>query len=381
VQVYVGLILLSADLYCTHDETRTFGFYKVRARIPPIVLPEIRKTCVVYEMTTKHYKLNTGSIVAQQKDRVRGSVTLLTDEKYAKRAGARRSSQLPTSTVPTKRENTIRKLTVGTYNVRTLNDSTFRGDNIIHVHHKIQQITAGCDNHDIDLLAIQEHRLTTTSETNQIQLDNGWTLVHTNSYHECHGVAILFNKRLKPLVRQVKYTSDRIISVELEGNPRISIVSAYAPPNERKYNEPADKLRHDREKDEFYNNLVDLLSNIPPHTITILAGDFNAHIGIDAHGTNPKTIGPVCYYSETNDNGSRYIEMCELANIRPLYTHFESRRSRQATYKCPGSEGKMQQLDHIAISTKWWKSITNIRAFNSINIMSDHKVVSAIFQP
>jgi hypothetical protein len=41
---------------------------------------------------------------------------------------------------------------------------------------------------------------------------------------------------------------------------------------------------------------------------------------------------------------------------------------------------KPHQLDHIMISTKWWKSIKNCRAYNSIDIGSDHKIVSACFK-
>ena len=40
----------------------------------------------------------------------------------------------------------------------------------------------------------------------------------------------------------------------------------------------------------------ELTLNIKPHTVTILAGDFNARIGADGYETNPRTVGPVCLY-------------------------------------------------------------------------------------
>ena len=120
------------------------------------------------------------------------------------------------------------------------------------------------------------------------------------------------------------------------------------------------------------------LSSVPPHTIIILAGDFNARIGRDSHLTNSKTVGNSCFHDLTNDNGQRLIELCESTEIRPIQTHFDNRRSRLSTYRDPN--GKYYQLDHIMISSKWWKSIKSCRSFNSVDIMSDHKMVSAYFR-
>ena len=65
--------------------------------------------------------------------------------------------------------------------------------------HKIQQIIAGRDGHNIDILAIQEHRLTSTEPINYLRLGD-WKLAHTSSPVECHGIAHLYNKSIAPLV-------------------------------------------------------------------------------------------------------------------------------------------------------------------------------------
>ena len=85
----------------------------------------------------------------------------------------------------------------------------------------------------------------------------------------------------------------------------------------------------------------------------------------------------------TNDNGKRLIELCEselceFTELRPIHTHFDNRWSRLSTYRDP--KGKFYQLDHIMISSKWWKSIKHCRSFNSVDIMSDHKMVCANFR-
>ena len=62
-------------------------------------------------------------------------------------------------------------------------------------------------------------------------------------------------------------------------------------------------------------------------------------------------------------------------DLRPAHTHFKHRKSRLSTYRYP--KGNFYQIDHIAISQKWWKSLRDCRAYNILDIGSDHKVVSA----
>ena len=60
-----------------------------------------------------------------------------------------------------RRETNIGKaVSVATYNVRTLADTTRETERGIrnNIRHKVQQIIAGCEEHDIDILAIQDHR-------------------------------------------------------------------------------------------------------------------------------------------------------------------------------------------------------------------------------
>ena len=256
-------------------------------------------------------------------------------------------------------------LNVATYNVRTLADTTRETDR--GIRHKIQQIIAGCEEHNIDILAIQEHRLTSTEPINYLRLDD-WTLAHTTSSVECHGVAHLYNKRIAPLVIAIDRKSDRIIATHINGNPKLCIISAYAPT----------ETSSSAAKDSFYEDLKELIFDIPPHTVLMITGDFNARIGKESHETNPRTVGPACYYESTNNNGQRMIDLCEATDLRIAHSHFLNRKARLYTYV--GPKGDQQQLDHIMIRSKWWKSITNCRAYNTIDIGSDHRLVNANFR-
>ena len=266
---------------------------------PTTVLPEIRTTCKEYNMNPQPIETHTGTVVAQDK----------------KGRGGQSASLLVTE----KRKRANKAFTVATYNVRTLNNST---TSQVTVSHKIQQIITGCETNNISIVAIQEHRLKTTSDIN-FEKYGSWTLAHTNSSHECHGVALLYDKEIGSLVTSVTRKSNRLIALHIIGNPKISIISAYAPT----------EIAEDATKDSFYEELKELLSSIPSHTVTILAGDFNARLGVDSHSTFNKIIGRSCFHESTNDNGHRLIELCETSELRPLHTHFANRKSRLSTYR------------------------------------------------
>ena len=57
--------------------------------------------------------------------------------------------------------------------------------------------------------------------------------------------------------------------VNLQGNPRTTVISCYSPTNVSDENETAN----------FYTELSALTRSIPRHNILIIEGDFNAHLG------------------------------------------------------------------------------------------------------
>ena len=82
--------------------------------------------------------------------------------------------------------NIVQVLNVATYNVRTLADTTRETNR--GIRNKLQRIIAGCEEQNFDIIAIQEHRLTSSNPINYQRLVH-WTLAHTTSSLEYHGVA------------------------------------------------------------------------------------------------------------------------------------------------------------------------------------------------
>ena len=107
----------------------------------------------------------------------------------------------------------------------------------------------------------------------------------------------------------------------------------------------------------------------PPHNVIIVLDDFNSRIRDDSHKTNPQVISKSNYQDKTNDNGNRLVNMYQQTNLRQLQSCFPQPSRRQWTWKYP--RGPKAQLDHI---------LTNSRAYSSVKLGSDHRIVSASFK-
>ena len=111
-----------------------------------------------------------------------------------------------------------------------------------------------------------------------------------------------------------------------------------------------------------------------PHNIHLVVGDFNARVGLDSHSIHPEVIGRHCFYDTTNNNGERLVDLCEEFQLRPAQMRFPHPRHRLWTWMHPS--GSTHQLDHILINNKWKNSLRNCRAYNSVELDSDHCIVS-----
>ncbi|XP_078586049.1 uncharacterized protein LOC144867902 [Branchiostoma floridae x Branchiostoma japonicum] len=180
------------------------------------------------------------------------------------------------------------------------------------------------------------------------------------------GVGLVVSKHIYKCLQSVNSVSERILTVTFHGNPQLTITVIYAPTESAS---PADK-------DDFYSTLKDHIEMVKKHDKHLVIGDFNARIGHDSHVSHPVATGPHCYYSVTNDNGDRLVNLCQEHKLRPAQTRFPHPRSRLWTWMHPG--GSTHQLDHILINGKWVNSLRNCRAYNSVELDSDHRILSVL---
>ena len=243
------------------------------------------------------------------------------------------------------------QLKLSTYNVRTLLKPG-----------KLHQVTIGCQSFNIDIVAIQEHRWQTKEETSSF-CSNGYHFIYSSASEKSQGgVGILIADKFVKSILYVKSISNRILLVTINCNPKITIICTYAPTEEA--------LSH--EKDTFYNTLNDCIRDVPAHNFLVLMGDLNARVGVsDAH---LKTVGRYPYHTETNDNGNRLINLCEANDMCIATTRQPHPDRHKWSWQHPN--GNKAQLDHIVLRGKWINSLRNCRCYDTVEIDSDHRIVT-----
>ncbi|CAF1120680.1 unnamed protein product [Didymodactylos carnosus] len=179
------------------------------------------------------------------------------------------------------------------------------------------------------------------------------------------GVGLLMKTKYKELLMNIERVNDRIIVAYFAGNPALTILSAYAPTD----------MANDDEKSEFYDALSDCIKSIPKHNVKLVLADMNAIVGREM---SSRTIGSSLYHDKTNDNGERLIALCEMYDMREIQSRFRHRQGRLWTWR--HTSGQTAQLDHILVNSKWRNSVRNCRAYNTMNVDSDHRVVCCKFK-
>jgi len=162
--------------------------------------------------------------------------------------------------------------------------------------------------------------------------------------------------------------SPRIMSVTLNSNPKTVLISCYAPTEQAISNE----------KDQLYEHLNGFIDILSPRVFLILLGDFNAHIeniGQDSHRTSPRVVSRYTYHTSTNNNGQRLVNRCEFCNIQSVLLKRPQPPGHQWTWE--HAEGSKSQLDHIMLRGKWINSLQSWRAYSTIELDSDHRILTA----
>ena len=75
------------------------------------------------------------------------------------------------------------------------------------------------------------------------------------------------------------------------------------------------------------------------------------------------------------DMGDLLIDLCESTSLSAVSTRFSHRLGRRWTWRHPN--GARAQIDHLLIKCKWVNSTRNCRAYSTLNLGSDHRMVCA----
>ena len=115
---------------------------------------------------------------------------------------------------------TFKPLVVSTYNVRTL-----------YQKGKPHQLFMGCNDAGVDIVGIQEHRLISSSPTEEMWSDDkNWVLIYSSATDQRQGgVGLVVSKHIYKCIQSINPVDQRILSVTFYGNPQLTVTVVYAP--------------------------------------------------------------------------------------------------------------------------------------------------------
>ena len=239
---------------------------------------------------------------------------------------------------------------ITTMNVRTLNGNS-KFSELAHLTEKFQ----------VDATCLQEHRIYHPDEVLKYHpFSNGSTLITSSAEKASNnatigGVGIYLSSFAYKSLLNVESISPRILIATFNGNPKVSIVCCYSPTN----------CADEEIVQDFYNQLLDLIKQIPKHHVLLVCGDMNAKIGKDSCSGDS-------YHTDTNRNGEFLLDLlneCELVN---LSTRYCKKKGKLWTFSYPN--GVKAQLDHILINKKWKNSALDCQSYNTYSsLSSDHR--------
>ena len=271
----------------------------------------------------------------------------------AERASLNREEAVPTKTNQNKhlvscRNNTI----ISTFNTRTLGPLG-----------RLDELGANAEFQNIDIIAIQEHRLYHPNQMTKYHTVGSYQLVTSSASKNTqnstvHGNGVLLSAKASNNLLSIEPISPRIMVLELDGNPKTTVLCVYSPTN----TSPIEEI------DDFYTTLRTTIEQVPPHNFLVLAGDFNAKLGPEE--------SKFSFHSKTNRNGEMLMDFVQEFNLFISNTHFMKPKGQMWTFEYPS--GARAQLDYVIFRKKWRNSVKDSRAYSSFSsVGSDHRIVSA----
>jgi exonuclease III len=227
------------------------------------------------------------------------------------------------------------------------------------------------EHHNIDLACIQETRIQGTDSVFLRNTRDKPTYKLYNSGYSSpiglHGVAIAVCSTILDTVMEWRPVNPRLCYIRLNAKPtRLSIICAYAPTEDKT----------DTEKDEFYNELSDLLNSTPKCDLIYIGGDLNAKVGQARNGEEKSverfTIGT------RNNNGDRLVQFACLNNMVLSNTTFQKKIATLHTWRSNDHKTK-NQIDYIMVNRRWGTSVEDVASvpFNT-PLESDHRILKAL---
>ncbi|XP_056001731.1 craniofacial development protein 2-like [Ostrea edulis] len=195
---------------------------------------------------------------------------------------------------------------------------------------------------------------------------NSWTFIYSGRDDQKHeaGVGVLLSKRAADAVNSTDCISERLLKIRFKaGVTNLTVIVGYA----------QTEVANTPEKDELYDQLNNILGNIPRHDMCLLIGDFNARVGKDITAY-PRVIGQHGM-GDMNENGQRLLDTCSTHGLAIAGTIFQHKEIHKYTWTSNTVSRTRAQLDHIIVNSRWKRSMTDCRTYRGADIFSDHELL------
>ncbi|XP_058217647.1 uncharacterized protein LOC131328767 [Rhododendron vialii] len=163
--------------------------------------------------------------------------------------------------------------------------------------------------------------------------DTGYKLYYTSKDRHRNGVGIVVDKHLKDSVVTVTRKGDRIILVKLVlGESIVNIISAYAP----------QVGLDDLIKEQFWEQMDDVVQGIPFGEKLFIGNDFNGHVGMHKQGYEKVHGG--FGFGDLNEGGRRILNFAVAFDLIVGNTLYRKRDEHLITFK---SGANRSQIDYF----------------------------------
>ena len=125
------------------------------------------------------------------------------------------------------------------------------------------------------------------------------------------GIGFLLSQKASDNLLNIESVTPRILVLELEGNPKTTVICVHSPHNSST----------EEDIEDFYESLRETVEQVPPHNFLVIAGDLNSKLGSDAVKNT--------FDSTTNRNGEMLLDFLEEFNLFTSSNHF----GLKASYK------------------------------------------------
>lgn len=259
----------------------------------------------------------------------------------------------------------MKQMIFGAWNVRTLMDR----ETSTRPERRTALFEKELSRYSIDIAALSETRL--ADEGSVAELKGGYTFFwkgKAQAEERIHGIGLAIKRSiLKKLPELPSTINKRLIKLRfpLNASQHITIISAYAPT----------MTSSDEAKETFYEDLNNLVKDIPRGDTLLLLGDFNARVGSDYTNWNG-VLGPHGM-GKMNSNGLLPLCLSAENNLTITNTLFRQADKYKSTWMHPRSK-QWHLIDYITCRRRDARDFRTNRAMRGAECWTDHRLVRSV---